>query len=301
MCSKHVSSTWHLQAQEDATRFLNTVLHSKRWVDSLLDNAFNATDSSNRAKLESTLSSIIFCGTHDIALRGKDSKSGNLNDLLDVRIEAGDAILKEHMEKASGNAKYTSSKIQSELINQCEETVKDEIFPVANKSVGFPILANEIADISGTEHCFQEWRYFRNGDCGYFRNGMTVFDKKNLLILEEFLGFMPLKEMDAEMIAETIIDQCNKYGLNLNKLHGQGFDSCSSMDGKENGVQVCMRSNYPFAMFVHCTAHRLNLVVNDLTAVVDVRNTIGAVKAIKKFFRENPKRRSLGLEQAIAM
>ena len=62
-------------------------------MNSLLDNAFNATVSSNRAKLEPVLSSIIFCGTHNIALRGKDSKSGILHNLLDFRIEAGDEIL----------------------------------------------------------------------------------------------------------------------------------------------------------------------------------------------------------------
>ena len=57
---------------------------------------------------------------------------------------------------------------------------------------------------------------------------------------------MPLKEMDAETIAETIINQCNKYGLNLNKLRGQGYDGCSTMAGKENGVQVRISSVYPF-------------------------------------------------------
>ena len=62
------------------------------------------------------------------------------------------------------------------------------------------------------------------------------------------------------------------------------------MAGKENGVQVRIRSDYPLAMFVHCSAH---LVVNNLNAVVDVRNTIGTVKAIIKFFRESPKQRSL--------
>ena len=56
--------------------------------------------------------------------------------------------------------------------------------------------------------------------------------------------------MDAETIAETIIDQCIKYGLNLNKLHGQGCDSCSTIAGKENGVQVRIRSYYRLAVFV---------------------------------------------------
>ena len=65
------------------------------------------------------------------------------------------------------------------------------------------------------------------------------------------------------------------------------------MAGIENGVQVRIRSDYPLAVFVHCSAHRLNLVVNDLNAVVDVRNTIEMVKAIIKFFRESPKRRPL--------
>ena len=64
---------------------------------------------------------------------------------------------------------------------------------------------------------------------------------------------------------------------------------------KKNGVQVRIRSDYPLAVFVHCSAHRLNLVVNDLNAVVDVRNTIETVKAIIKFFKESPKRRLLVL------
>ena len=117
---------------------------------------------------------------------------------MDFRIEAGDAILKEHMEKASGNAKYTSPKIQNESINLCEETVRGETVALANNSVGFSILADETADISGTEQ---------------LAIGVRFFDEKNPLIREEFLGFTPLKKMDAETIAETIIDQCNKYGL----------------------------------------------------------------------------------------
>ena len=64
----------------------------------------------NRVKLASILSSVIFCGTHDIALRGKETGTGNFNELLDFRIEAGDTVLKEHMETARKNAKYTSGK-----------------------------------------------------------------------------------------------------------------------------------------------------------------------------------------------
>ena len=120
------------------------------------------------------MSSIFFCCTHDIALRGKDSKSGNLNDLLDFRIEAGDAILKEHMVKASGNDKCSSPKIQNELINLCEQTVRDEIVPLINNSVRFSILADETADISETEQ---------------LTIGVRFFHEKYLLIREKFFFF----------------------------------------------------------------------------------------------------------------
>ena len=65
------------------------------------------------------------------------------------------------------------------------------------------------------------------------------------------------------------------------------------MAGKDNGVQARIRNTYPKAVFVHCSSHRLNLVVHDLNSVADVRNTIGTVKYIIKFFRDSPKRRRL--------
>ena len=50
---------------------------------------------------------------------------------------------------------------------------------------------------------------------------------------------------------------------------------------------------YSKAAFVHCTARRRNLAVNDLNSVAEIRNTVGTIKSIIKFFRERPKR--LGL------
>ena len=53
----------------------------------------------------------------------------------------------------------------------------------------------------------------------------------------------------------------------------------------------CIRQQFsPKAAFLHCSAHRLNLVVKDFNSVVQVRNTI---KAIIKFFWESSSRRSL--------
>ena len=57
-------------------------------------------------------------------------------------------------------------------------------------------------------------------------------------VREEFLGFVPVEDRTAEGIASQILSVCEEYGMNLDKLIGQGYDGCSAMAGKEGGVQA---------------------------------------------------------------
>jgi hypothetical protein len=57
-------------------------------------------------------------------------------------------------------------------------------------------------------------------------------------------------------VIKGILDQ--HTGITNNKLIMQTYDGASVMSGHISGVQtLCQR--YPFAYFVHCAAHRLNL------------------------------------------
>lgn len=97
--------------------------------------------------------------------------------------------------------------------------------------------------------------------------------------------------MDAHTIAASIANFVQKIGLDPEKCVGQGYDGCSTMAGKDNGVQKRLRDIFPKALFVHCASHRLNLVVNDLNNVLQVRNAVGTVKDVINFFRESTIRR----------
>lgn len=174
---------------------------------------------------------------------------------------------------------YTSHQTQNDLIKISGELIRSELISDVNKSPGFSILADETADISGTEQLSIGVRF------------VDISTEK--IIREEFLGFTPLTDMSATGISNSIINQCKEFGLDLDKLVGQGYDGCSAMAGKDNGVQAKIRHLYPKAAFVHCSAHRLNLVVNDLNAVPTIRNAIGTIKSIITFFRESPKRRAM--------
>ncbi|XP_060875233.1 uncharacterized protein LOC132948668 [Metopolophium dirhodum] len=143
--------------------------------------------------------------------------------------------------------------------------------------VSFSLLADETFDIAGIEQLSIGVRY--------------VDSSKT--IREEFIGFSALQTLDEVGIATSILTSVEKYGLDMNKLVGLGFDGCSEMAGKENGVQKIICDKYSKAKFFHCASHRLNLVVNDLNAVTEIQNTVGVIKEVIIFFRESVLRRKL--------
>lgn len=63
------------------------------------------------------------------------------------------------------------------------------------------------------------------------------------------------------------------------------------MAGQYSGVQARILSVHDRAVFVHCSSHHLNLVVNDLCQLPMIRNTVGTVKSVIVFFRANSRRR----------
>ncbi|KAF0751547.1 zinc finger MYM-type protein 1-like [Aphis craccivora] len=70
------------------------------------------------------------------------------------------------------------------------------------------------------------------------------------------IGFSALQTLDAVGIATFILTSVKKYGLDMNKLVGLGF----------NGNIFSLSS------------HRLNVVVKDLNAVTEIQNTVGVIK-----------------------
>lgn len=203
--------------------------------------------------------------------------SGVFRDILDMKICAGDEALKEHFEKGAKNASYLSPKIQNELINLCGEVIRQMLIDDIKNAYAYSILADETSDISGKEQ---------------LSVGVRFYDENKNMIREEFLGFVQLFAMDAKSVSGEIDKFIQQTcGLDPAKCVGLGFDGCSTMAGHLSGVNVLLKEIYPKALFFHCASHRLNLVVNDLNSVPEVRNTISTIKDIIGFFRESPMRR----------
>ena len=58
------------------------------------------------------------------------------------------------------------------------------------------------------------------------------------------------------------------------------------MSGKNAGVQTIMRQNYmPKGIYIHCFAHRLNLVIGDVCKIVSyIDEFMGILSKIHEYF-----------------
>ena len=99
------------------------------------------------------------------------------------------------------------------------------------------------------------------------------------------------KGYTAELIAAEIMKKLESLKIDKNKLIGQSYDGASVMSGNAGGVQRIVRNTYPFAFYVHCYAHQLNLILEKCASINHtVRSFFCNLHAFPSFFTRSPKR-----------
>ncbi|KAL4119183.1 hypothetical protein QTP88_012028 [Uroleucon formosanum] len=111
------------------------------------------------------------------------------------------------------------------------------------------------------------------------------FKNQDCIIKERFLGFILLKNLDAQSLCDTIHKFLVNINLDITKCIAQSYDGASVMSGCNNGVQSKIRELSKNACpYVHCYAHRLNLVLVDTAKKVEALDEIiGLLEAIYAF------------------
>lgn len=93
---------------------------------------------------------------------------------------------------------------------------------------------------------------------------------KNLKVYERFLGFIDVSEnQNADALATALVSFFEVNKINV-PIVAQAYDGANVMSGKFNGVQQKIKSKYPYAVYTHCMAHRINLIVLDMCKLVKV-------------------------------
>lgn len=86
-------------------------------------------------------------------------------------------------------------------------------------------------------------------------------------------------------MTDKIISLLTKKHLDLKKCRGQSYDGASVMSGVYTGVQQRIKEKCEHALFVHCSAHNLALVVKDsIEGNERVRAFFETVQSVYDFF-----------------
>ena len=243
----------------------------------------------NRSVLTSIIKCLEMCGRQGIALRGHrdDSTSDDINKgkfraVVDFRIESGDIVLKEFLEKQCGkNATYLSKTSQNELLEFMGNNILTKILDDVKANRFFGLEADEVADTSGWEQLGLALRY--------------VKDNKPV---ERLVSFIACESVTGAAICTTILDALATFGLDARFGRAQTYDGAGSMSGHLNGCQAKFRESVPKATYYHCSSHQLNLALSKACTVPSIQSMLSDLKAVGIFFKYSPKRQRR-LEQAV--
>ncbi|KAH7655672.1 P-loop containing nucleoside triphosphate hydrolase protein [Dioscorea alata] len=215
-----------------------------------------------RVRLMAVLDIMRFLLRQGLAFRGHDesSSSKNKGKFLELLYWYGarvDKIAKTLKANAPGNNQMTAPKIQKDLVHSCAEKVRSLIIEDIGNRI-FSLMVDEARDISVKEQMVIVLRYV---------------DSRGQVI-ERFLCVEHVTDTSSHTLKEAIDNLFEKYGLSLSRLRGQGYDGASNMRGEFNGLKSLILKDNPYARYVHCFAHQLQLVVVGLA-----KNIVNLVEA----------------------
>ncbi|KAG9454604.1 hypothetical protein H6P81_007508 [Aristolochia fimbriata] len=70
-----------------------------------------------------------------------------------------------------------------------------------------------------------------------------------------------VRDTSALTLKTDISKVLSNHNLNVKDIRGQGYDGASNMRGEWNGLQALFLQECPYAYYVHCLAHRLQLAL----------------------------------------
>ena len=240
----------------------------------------NENVSANRRIIGRLIDVICLLGRQELAFRGHrenadSSNKGNYLEVLDF-LAMEEPFMSEHF-LSSSSLKGTSNHIQNDLIEAVSSVVRNKITTEINEAEFISIQADDTTDVSVKSQLSIIVRY-----C--LKNRVE----------ERFIGFFNVSaEKTAKSVANVILEVIEKLGIQ-SKLVCQTYDGATLMSGKHGGVQKLVRDQCPNAIFIHCYAHQLNLVLlHGANSITEVKLFICDLTGFHSFFNRSSRRMKL--------
>ena len=112
-------------------------------------------------------------------------------------------------------------------------------------------------------------------------------------IREEFLDFVDVERIRADVLANALLCKYKETGIDIKENRGQSYDGAANMSSEKVGLQKRIRDEAPKAFYTHCCSHRLNLSIVAACKLGSVQNTLEVMKSVNLYFFYSPKRESI--------
>ena len=227
---------------------------------------------------------VFFRNQQNIAQRGHEEEPGDLGNFSDVN--GGNFLehlhfrcrnipwLKKKVEvTVRKHVQWTSPAIQNEILQILADLILERIQKDCIACWPFGVIVDETSDISRTEHVCLCLSFVADGV------------KK-----EEFVGFYETKTTDGKALYDLITKAISNLSLYLTNIVGECFNGAANISGKEKGLAALMKDCFPFAVYVHCYGHLLNLALQDtMSEVKPLRNALGTIQSLYNLLEASSK------------
>ena len=158
------------------------------------------------------------------------------------------------------------------------DKVLENILVEVKEAKFFSILVDETPDAAHQEQVTFILRYV-NSQC---------------TVQERFIGLLQVSKTDSQSLLQSVKEMLLKHELQLENVRGQGYDGAAAMSGQYSGLQSRIMAENDKAIYVHCHAHILNLVLVDTCSKnTTARDFFGTVQSLYEFFSASSKRHTI--------
>ena len=213
-------------------------------VLSLINQQHKKTVDENQQYLKDIIETLIFLGRQGISLRGhcENNESLNKGNLLKLWSKDSTSISRFFTNKKYTT--YTSHNIQNELLDIIAENIRNTILSEIKDAGVFSLILDDSLDISKHKQAAIILRYVN----------------AQFTVKEHFLGFFHVVQTDGESLLSCTIS----FKLNIQDIVAQCYDGAANMSGIiYKGLATRIKNDNSKAIYVHCNAHILNLVLVD--------------------------------------
>ncbi|GLU17296.1 hypothetical protein SLE2022_336730 [Rubroshorea leprosula] len=179
---------------------------------------------------------------HDESLDSKNR--GNFLEMINLLTSYNKEVNEVVLGNAPQNAKYTSPTIQKEILQVFARKVQAEICKEISDAK-FCLIVDEARDESKREQM----------------SIVVRFVDKDGFVKERLLDVVHVRETNALTLKQEICSVLSHHNLSIQNVRGQGYDGASNMRGEWNGLQALILQECPYAYYVHCLAHQLQLAL----------------------------------------